>query len=258
MSNTPPLENPSLTMEAIEPKCKLHGYNLPTPSAEADLEQAKSERSNPLKKQRNGFHKCTATYPNEAFLKMVERLRMGTCRLQHNCPIPAAPASEYTEVKCDTRYARYKGPIDNITIGVLDPLRTRQRYFRQGGQNEWFKKRSEKLLKESWETQVDLMMFWLKNGVKCRNCEKHHETDILFKNIEDFGLELKMMDANKIDQASLENIKARAVKIGDEYVDEVGGMQCMSNRRMWQEKPVEIQTRVREDSGVDISMDVSI
>lgn len=242
-------------MDPFEPKRRFTS-DPPTPPLEPDRAPSKpSEDSSPIKKQRNDFRKSTAKYPDETFpvLKTTEKLRADSTRVGDNrqemLEHLALLVPDYTKVEGGTRFARKKLLIGNFAIGTMDALKTRQKYFREPGQSRWFKQRAEKLLRESWELSVDLMVETLKTKLKCLNCGKHHETEKLFRKIDDLGIAMKNEDANTVDQDMLDKIKLVADEIGDEYVSEVRETECNSVGKVLQEKKVKDTGRDRKDSG---------
>jgi len=247
-------------MDRFESKRRLTS-DPPTPPLELDRGPSKpSEDSSPIKKQRNDFRKCTSKYPDETFpvLKVAEKLRVDSTRIGDNRQEILAP--DYTKVERGTQFARQKMLIGNIATGTIESLKTRQKYFREPGQSRWFEQRAEKLLRESWELSVDIMTETLKRELKCLNCEKHHETEKLFRKIDDMGTTMKNEDANTVDQDLIDKIKLVADEIGDEYVSEVRETGCNSVGKVLQEKKVKDMERDRKGSGVDMTlkMDVDI
>jgi hypothetical protein len=225
----------------------------PSPPFEVDHEPPKlSESSRPIKKRRIDFQRHSAMYPADEheLLKCTEQSQEELTQCMRGNPSPIS-----TEVEVTPKFARGYDTISNFTVGIMAGLEIRQRDFRRVGQHSVFGKRARELLDESWKFTVELMLESFKRGLKCINCQEHHEMGEFSKKIDVLSEKLKEATANHVDQRMLDQIQDEACRIGNEYLQQVLETECRSVGRIWGTVAVGGEKRgARKDSGVELNI----
>ncbi|KAN0098678.1 hypothetical protein V8E51_014341 [Hyaloscypha variabilis] len=124
-------------------------------------------------------------------------------------------------------------------------------------ENAWevWKARSKKLLTKDWEKNLETMMRWVEGGLVCRNCNNRHKIHQFEVKIEEMKMELQKMDPYTIDQAMLDRFQENARKIGEDYLLQVKGTDCVGPidvRHIAKKKQSQSQSEI-QDSGVGLT-----
>jgi hypothetical protein len=89
----------------------------------------------------------------------------------------------------------------------------------------------------------------------CRNCNNRHKIHEFEVKIEEMKMELQKMDPYTIDQAMLDRFQENARKIGEDYLLQVKGTDCVGPidvRHIAKKKQSQSQSEI-QDSGVGLT-----